>query len=382
MGREDRLHQLIDLIYEAAIEPAVWKEVVAAMSELYEGAAVLLGIGLPSDGRIDRHYSCGIVPEYRAGYTEHLVNGLPWKAAYTHGYTDRFGSLGEVFPDIELCESGFYESWLAPQALASEWPIGHTILIEGDVMVGGLGVFRHAKSKSGPFRKADLALGDRLVRHLARAFVVHTTLGGVRRERLALAEIMDRLPTGVILLDDKRQAVVTNHSADRILGLDDGFRVGAGGPCASNARENASLQMLLADVLEASSQEANKAGFLAISRPSGKRSFPLMVTKLLAAPPGSQVRDAVAAIFVSDPDSGLVSATELLEAIYSLTHSEAELVRLLSQGKSLEQAAEARGIAINTARSHLKRIFSKTDTRRQGELVRLVLSGVGSMTEV
>lgn len=381
MKREDQLHQLIDLIYEAAIEPAVWREVVEAMSHLYDGAAVLLGIGLSQDGRIDRHYSSGIVPEFRAKYTEHLVKGLPWKAGYTRSYTDRFGSLGEVFADLDLRGSDFYESWLAPQGLAPEWPIGHTIRIEGDVVVGGLGVFRRLEPKSGPFRRSDLALGDRLVRHLARAFVVHTTLGGVRRERLALAEIMDRLPTGVILLDEARQPVVTNQSADRILGLEDGFQMGPGGPSAANARENAILQKLLADVLEDSKREASKAGFLAVSRPSGKRSFPLMVTKLLAAPPGSRVRDAALAIFVSDPDSGQVSATQLLEAIYSLTNAEAELVRLLSQGMSLEQAAEARGIAINTARSHLKRVFSKTDTRRQGELVRLVLSGVGSMAE-
>ena len=85
MGREDRLHQLIDLIYEAAIEPAVWNEVVAAMSELYDGAAVLIGIGLPSDGRIDRHYSCGIVPEYRAGYTEHLVKEYELFRTFTDG---------------------------------------------------------------------------------------------------------------------------------------------------------------------------------------------------------------------------------------------------------------------------------------------------------
>ena len=76
-----------------------------------------------------------------------------------------------------------------------------------------------------------------------------------------------------------------------------------------------------------------------------------------------------------------MSATEVLETIYSLTHSEAELVRLLSQGMSLEEAAEARGVSIHTARSHLKHVFAKTDTRRQGELVRLVLTGVASLAD-
>jgi DNA-binding CsgD family transcriptional regulator len=48
---------------------------------------------------------------------------------------------------------------------------------------------------------------------------------------------------------------------------------------------------------------------------------------------------------------------------------------LLSRGLSLEQAADQRGVSLNTARGQLKRIFSKTQTNRQAELVRLVLQG-------
>ena len=197
-----------------------------------------------------------------------------------------------------------------------------------------------------------------------------------------LRSIMDRLPTGVILLDASRRPVVTNQSADRIIAQRDGFRIDGGGPCAANARENAMLQQILADVLEAEpGHELERTGFMAVSRPSGKRSFALMLTPLMAAPIGSHARDAVAAIFISDPEAGLSSATEVLETVYSLTHSEAQLVRLLSEGMSLEEVAQARGVSINTARSHLKRVFSKTDTKRQGELVRLVLTGVASLPD-
>ena len=74
-------------------------------------------------------------------------------------------------------------------------------------------------------------------------------------------------------------------------------------------------------------------------------------------------------------------ATEVLESLYQLTAAEAELVRLLSQGFSLDEAARERGVTINTARSQLKQVFSKTDTRRQGELMRLVLTGVASIRD-
>jgi len=381
MARESQLERLLDLIYRAAIEPEAWGDFVKALSEAFAGSAVRIGFGFPRDSGLARSYSHGIDPAYCDKYLEQLIDGLPWKAGYTAGFTDRCGSLGEVFDGLDFSQSEFYRTWFEPQGLAAQWPIGHSIVIDDSVPIGGVWIFRTAAADT-PFTSSDLAFGDRLVRHITRACHIYATLGGVRRERFALAEVIDRLPTGVILLDTNRQPVVTNLSADRIIALDDGFRIDKSGPCAKSARENAILQKLLADVLDARpGHELESSGFLAVSRPSEKRAFPVMVTPLLAAPPGSQAHDAVAAIFVSDPESGMVSATEVLETLYSLTHAEAQLVRLLSQGKSLEEAAAARGVSIHTARSHLKHAFSKTDTRRQGELVRLVLTGVASFAE-
>ena len=55
------------------------------------------------------------------------------------------------------------------------------------------------------------------------------------------------------------------------------------------------------------------------------------------------------------------------------------LVGLLAAGNSLDQVATTRGITMNTARSQLKQVFAKTDTKRQGELVQLVLTGIATI---
>jgi DNA-binding CsgD family transcriptional regulator len=54
----------------------------------------------------------------------------------------------------------------------------------------------------------------------------------------------------------------------------------------------------------------------------------------------------------------------------------------LSQGKSVDAAASAMGISVNTARAYLKRIYGKTGVRRQPELVRLLLLGLPRLREV
>ena len=61
--------------------------------------------------------------------------------------------------------------------------------------------------------------------------------------------------------------------------------------------------------------------------------------------------------------------------LYNLTPAEARLTLALLEGKGLEWAAEQISLSVNTARTHLKRIFEKTRTHRQAELVRLILRG-------
>ena len=70
-----------------------------------------------------------------------------------------------------------------------------------------------------------------------------------------------------------------------------------------------------------------------------------------------------------------------MQALYQFTPAEAELVALLTAGRSLEEAAEERGVTMHTVRSQLKHVFAKTDTRRQGQLVRLVLSGLAGIQD-
>ncbi|KQT30988.1 hypothetical protein ASG29_15895 [Sphingomonas sp. Leaf412] len=68
-----------------------------------------------------------------------------------------------------------------------------------------------------------------------------------------------------------------------------------------------------------------------------------------------------------DPATGAI-------ARYGLTRAEGRVLALLCEGRSLPEAAAMLAIARTTARTHLQRIFDKTQARRQSDLVRLVLS--------
>jgi len=81
---------------------------------------------------------------------------------------------------------------------------------------------------------------------------------------------------------------------------------------------------------------------------------------------------ARAILIFSGFDESEAEQLTMLRQAFQLTPSEARLALCLSGGKSLEEAAQEMAIAQETARSHLKSVFRKTATHRQGELVALV----------
>jgi DNA-binding CsgD family transcriptional regulator len=375
----ERALSLIDRIYAAAMDSDVWQDVADGVSEIFSRSPTLLSFVLPGE-TAGTHYSVGIDEPYISSHIEHLFRDTPWSTRYMAKFVDRWGHLGEVIGHINLAQTEFYTEWLKPQGLAAAWSVGHAIISDQREPIGGFTVF--PREGAPPVTREQFAEADLLVPHLRRAVQVHLTVHGAQRVRLALAEAIDRLPTGLLLLDSKRRVVVQNRGAERIIAANDGFRIDRHGPSADDARENATFQKLIADAIDARvGQEIRAAGFVAISRPSRERSYAVMVTPLLAAPGKSVMSDAVVAIFVADPSARFFAGPEALTELYQLTHSEAELVRLLATGLSLEEAADKRGVSLNTARSHLKHVFAKTDTSRQGELVRLIVSGLGQIRE-
>jgi DNA-binding CsgD family transcriptional regulator len=57
--------------------------------------------------------------------------------------------------------------------------------------------------------------------------------------------------------------------------------------------------------------------------------------------------------------------------VFGLTPAETRLLSRLLAGRTLEEAAAEFGIAISTAKTHLRAIFAKTGVARQADLVRL-----------
>ncbi|KRE18218.1 hypothetical protein ASE63_03365 [Bosea sp. Root381] len=79
---------------------------------------------------------------------------------------------------------------------------------------------------------------------------------------------------------------------------------------------------------------------------------------------------------VDDPQRSLDRNVEQVADACGLTPTEARMLGLIVKGLDTVVAAKKLGIARTTARTHLQRLFAKTGTARQSELVRFVATFV------
>ena len=109
------------------------------------------------------------------------------------------------------------------------------------------------------------------------------------------------------------------------------------------------------------------------NRPSGKRPYGIIVGPVSTHAPLLSVPRPVVCVVITDPDRQTPLPNERLQAAFGFTEAEARLAALLANGEELKSAAEKLRITYGTARTRLAEIFQKTETRRQGELIRLLL---------
>ena len=62
------------------------------------------------------------------------------------------------------------------------------------------------------------------------------------------------------------------------------------------------------------------------------------------------------------------------QVVFGLSDGQLRIARHIADGEGLKTAAEAQGISVNTARTHLARLYEKTGVSSQTALVRLLLS--------
>lgn len=224
-----------------------------------------------------------------------------------------------------------------------------------------------------PFPASLQDLTQDLLRHIRRAHRLATRIDRSEQERSVYSSTLDRLAVGAIFLDAQGKVIHATRVAQELIDSRDGLQLLRGGLAAADAADNRLLQTAIRGKLtHEATAPRQQPQTLVVSRPSGARELGLIVHSLRCAPeaPGG----FAAVVMIRDPDRSGEPERAILRNLFAMTAAEAEVACSLTSGLSLDETAQSLNISRNTARTHLRSIFSKSGISRQTELMRLMLS--------
>ena len=361
--------ELVECVYQAVTCDEAWREVLSRLGEdLGAEAAILAHHDADAGGGALLH-SVGLDTALAARYASEFAQKNPWMVD-AQRYRPGHVFVGEdVILNADLVRTDFYVDYLRPLNLL------HRLCGVADRVGNELLFFAVLRRpEQSPFQEHDRRAIAPLLAHARRALELGTELRVERSRRQTLLDVMDQLPTAVLVVDAEMRPIFVNSAAEEILGLNDGLVMRDRRLRALWHGETERLQRIVASACQPQGPAVDFGGHMTITRPSGFRQFLLIVNPLPRPLAGDAWRmRPVATIVIKDPESEPAqSARNLRELaeLYGLTPAETRLAGLILNGLALFEAAERLGITRNTARTHMKRIYGKTGTRRQAELIR------------
>ncbi len=222
-----------------------------------------------------------------------------------------------------------------------------------------------------------------LTPHLANAWRTWRSIGQLAVAKEAFNTLQEAVQWGVVGLDWQGRVSTMNKRVRAIVARADGVKVERGHLRLQRAAEDRTLKLIIAHTLRAARGESlYPGGALAAPRCNGHMPYAVRVTPTRSGSEFVPGAAPVVLVLIADPDVRGVPRREELMTVFRLSERESELVRHLTAGLPLEEAAARMAIARNTARVHLASVFGKTGARTQADLLGLLSSLPGEVPAI
>jgi DNA-binding CsgD family transcriptional regulator/PAS domain-containing protein len=360
--------KVVEAIYDSAVDAQWWRTALPLIAELtnspmtsmgiidHTQQRLVLGCGHGADDDTAKAYEkySGTNPLFIAGHLKPVGDVYTWRS---------------IIDDEEFYESKFYTDFCKPRGLQDL--LGLHALKSGH-RSGGISAVRIEQQPL--YGESDMRIFRLLSPHVCRAFAISDALDMRTITSKLLEATLDALTTGVYLTDRESRVVYMNRSAERQVKTSNALRIVNNRIEAIRQEVRDILRKAISDAIgdealatgghQVALPDEDGAGYLATVLPLDRGERRNLSSPFAAA----------AALFVQDPTVVPSLPGEAFAKLYGLTGGELRVALALAPGLGLKEAADFLGIHETTAKTHLQRIFGKTGTSRQAELIQLLMA--------
>jgi len=374
LSDQQHLSDLIGVVYDAAIDPSLWENAIQRATYFVGG----VGGGL----------FCKDVGAYHAASPHHFGFDPPLPAELFRGIyaSAERHFLGELERPIattdliafgELAETELYREWAKPQGIVDFV----SVLVDRTAVSAAIfGVFRH--ERNGIVDEQARRHMSLIAPHFRRAVLIGRMFEFKAAEAATFADTFDGLGAGMYLVDAEGRLIHANVSGEAILAAADVLRVVGGRLVACDAQ----VGQILREVFAAAGQGDTALGTQGIAVPLIGKDGERYVAHALPLTSGARRRagvvyTAAAALFVRKASLAVSPRSEVIGKTFKLTPTELRVLLAIVEVGGIPEVAAAFGVADTTVRTHVSRLFEKTGTARQADLVKLVAGYATPLTD-
>jgi DNA-binding CsgD family transcriptional regulator len=367
---ESQLLKAVEAIYDAAPHPLHWPRALQAIADCFGDVGALLLCR-----RDDGSYGTIVSDSLAAAQKDYETNGWMTRDLLAIRGTERgYFFNGEPFTTHQLVS----EEEIHSDPIFVQFRARHNLGGVGCVAVSPaphigvvLAMQRHADQRE--YSESELKMLGRIGRHIEKALRLSIRLLDAELANLGLAEALARIGIGVFALDSLGRVVFSNPTGQRLIGdrlyLERGrLRIGLG-------KVRQTIDDAIRDTIRADSSAliADPKPIL-VHSPEAERPFVVYILPVISAKDLGQkfLVQTRAIVLVIEQKVDEPADPAVVRDILGLTLGESRVAALVGVGVSPKDAAERLGIAEETARNLLKRVFAKVGVSRQPELVALL----------
>ncbi|KQW22566.1 hypothetical protein ASC80_04155 [Afipia sp. Root123D2] len=350
--------KLPDRIYEAAVVPELWPDVLGEMSRAVDGAGGILFTSYAEQVQ-------GVTSaDIKSTFEEFLRDG--WAAINPRpvrlGAINHAGFIrdSDVFTDEELDNEPVYRDFYRKRGLG--WATGTMLETpSGDSIIFS---FERAYEK-GPVPVETVRQFDMLRPHLARSALLSSRLG-LERAR-AMADALESLGLPGAVLQGSGRLTAANRLFEQLM------------PALVQDRHQ---RLCLTDPASDGLLGAALLRATIVPAQAVVNSIPVAATEdrppmiLHVLPVCGIAHDFFAQakflLVVTPVDRAVIPTAQVLQGLFDLTPAEARIARGIGEAQTVEVLALSAGVSVETVRSQLKAVLSKTGLTRQQELISLL----------
>ena len=362
---------IIDLIHDTPFNPALWSDVIDQLIDTVgAGSAVMttldivsgVGTGMPV------RQNPAVMDDYLAHWSSrnplHIVED---PITYMRGWRPIIVRDGDWIERDALRATPYFNEFLRP--LGADEHIFVRLGLE-DTKLSAISFAR--PEHRGGFDNKEIAAVGRYHRHMVQAVRTARRVKASQEALDHLDALLASTDQALLFLDGQGRVRHMSAAAERQL-FDTGLlRLVDGRLEAPTAGDNGQLlQLVQAAIADVPAGRES----LTLAKPGGGRRVALTVVPLGARSLAALSSERFVMLSAVEAPASVAAPTRDLDIRmrFGFTGAEARVALAIADGDSLRDFADRAGVSIHTVRAQLGAIFAKTGTRRQADLVRLLL---------